>query len=52
MIGKHLGMFADDASDYDLVLGSHSVHTSAKVPREAEARISAIQTRLIRQGRL
>src|ERR1700731_705397 len=38
--------------DYDLVLGSHSVHTSVEVLREAEARISAIQTRLIRQGRL
>src|SRR6202158_2788147 len=38
--------------DYDLVLGSHSVHTSAEALREAEARISAIQTRLIRQGRL
>jgi len=38
--------------DYDLVLGSHSVHTSADALREAEARISAIQTRLIRQGRL
>jgi hypothetical protein len=38
--------------DYDLVLGSHSVHTSAEALREAEARISAIQTRLIKQGRL
>ena len=38
--------------DYDLVLGSHSVHTSAEALREAEARISAIQTRLIREGRL
>jgi redox-sensitive bicupin YhaK (pirin superfamily) len=38
--------------DYDLVLGSHSVHTSVESLREAEARISAIQTRLIRQGRL
>jgi redox-sensitive bicupin YhaK (pirin superfamily) len=37
--------------DYDLVLGSHSVHTSTEALREAEARISAIQTRLIRQGR-
>ncbi len=37
--------------DYELVLGSHSVHTSAEALREAEARISAIQTRLIRQGR-
>ncbi|HTF65125.1 MAG TPA: pirin family protein [Edaphobacter sp.] len=38
--------------DHDLVLGSHSVHTSAGALREAEARISAIQTRLIQQGRL
>ncbi len=38
--------------DYDLVLGSHSVHTSAKALREAEARISQIQTRLIQQGKL
>src|ERR1700682_2309734 len=38
--------------DYDLVLGSHSVHTSAEALGEAEPRISAIQTRLIRQGRL
>src|ERR1700722_8542511 len=38
--------------DYDLVLGSHSVHTSAEALREAEARISAIQTHLIGQGRL
>jgi hypothetical protein len=38
--------------DYDLVLGSHSVHTNAGALREAEARISAIQTRLIQQGKL
>jgi len=38
--------------DYDLVLGSHSVHTSAKALREAEARISTIQTGLVQQGRL
>jgi redox-sensitive bicupin YhaK (pirin superfamily) len=38
--------------DYDLVLGSHSVHTSTEALREAEALISAIQTRLIQQGRL
>jgi redox-sensitive bicupin YhaK (pirin superfamily) len=38
--------------DYDLVLGSHSVHTSTEALREAQARISAIQTRLIQQGRL
>ena len=38
--------------DYDLVLGSHSAHTSTDALREAEARILAIQTRLIQQGRL
>src|SRR5258706_1319672 len=38
--------------DRDLVVGSHSVHTSTEALREAEARISAIQTRLIQQGRL
>jgi redox-sensitive bicupin YhaK (pirin superfamily) len=37
---------------YDLVLGSHSVHTTAEALREAEARISTIQTNLIQQGRL
>jgi redox-sensitive bicupin YhaK (pirin superfamily) len=40
------------AHDRDLVLGSHSVHTSTEALREAEARLSAIQTRLIQQGRL
>ena len=38
--------------DYDLVLGSHSVHTSTGALREAELRISAIQTRLIQHGTL
>jgi redox-sensitive bicupin YhaK (pirin superfamily) len=38
--------------DYDLVLGSHSVHTSAEALRKAEARISEIEARLIQQGRL
>jgi len=38
--------------DYNLISGSHSVHTSIEALREAEARISAIQTRLIQQGRL
>jgi redox-sensitive bicupin YhaK (pirin superfamily) len=38
--------------DYDLVLGSHSVHTTTVELREAEARISEIQARLIQQGRL
>jgi hypothetical protein len=38
--------------DYELVLGSYSVHTSTEALREAEARISAIQKLLIQQGRL
>jgi redox-sensitive bicupin YhaK (pirin superfamily) len=38
--------------DYDLVLGSHSVHTSTEALCEAEARISEIQTRLIQEGKL
>jgi redox-sensitive bicupin YhaK (pirin superfamily) len=38
--------------DYELVLGSHSVHTSTQALREAEARISTIQMNLIKQGRL
>ncbi len=38
--------------DCDLVLCSHSVHTSTEALREAEARIWAIQTHLIQQGRL
>jgi len=38
--------------NYDLVLGSHSVHTNAEALREAETRISEIHTRLIGQGRL
>jgi redox-sensitive bicupin YhaK (pirin superfamily) len=38
--------------DYDLVLGSHSVHTSTEALRKAEARISEIQSRLIQQGKL
>ena len=38
--------------DYDLVLGSHSVHTSVEALREAEGRISTIQTGLVQQGRL
>jgi len=37
---------------YDLVLGSHSVHTTAKALREAEARIATIQARLLQKGRL
>jgi redox-sensitive bicupin YhaK (pirin superfamily) len=38
--------------DYDLVLGSHSVHTTANALREAEARIATIQARLVQEGRL
>jgi len=38
--------------DYDLILGSHSVHTSTDALRAAEARISEIQTRLIQEGKL
>jgi hypothetical protein len=38
--------------DYDLVLGSHSVHTSPEALHEAQERISEIQTRLIQQGKL
>jgi hypothetical protein len=38
--------------DHDLVLGYHSVHTSADALREAAARISAIQARLVQAGRL
>jgi redox-sensitive bicupin YhaK (pirin superfamily) len=38
--------------DYDLILGSHSVHTSTEALRAAEARISEIQTRLIQEGKL
>ena len=38
--------------DYDLVLGSHSVHTSTEALRAAEAQISEIQSRLIQEGKL
>jgi redox-sensitive bicupin YhaK (pirin superfamily) len=38
--------------NYDLVLGSHSVHTSVEALREAETRISDIRTGLVGQGRL
>jgi redox-sensitive bicupin YhaK (pirin superfamily) len=37
--------------NYDLILGSHSVHTRVSALREAESRIAAIQTSLIEQGR-
>ena len=38
--------------DHDLVLGYHSVHTSAAALREAAARFLAIQARLVQEGRL
>jgi redox-sensitive bicupin YhaK (pirin superfamily) len=37
---------------YDLVLGSHSLHTTAKALQQAEARIATIKARLLQQGRL
>jgi redox-sensitive bicupin YhaK (pirin superfamily) len=37
---------------YDLVLGSHSVHTSPAALRDAQAHISAIGARLVQEGRL
>jgi redox-sensitive bicupin YhaK (pirin superfamily) len=37
--------------DHQLVLGSHSVHTSVEALQEADERISEIRTRLIQQGR-
>jgi len=37
---------------YDLVLGSHSVHTTPAALRDAQGRISEIRTRLVQEGRL
>jgi redox-sensitive bicupin YhaK (pirin superfamily) len=37
---------------YDLVLGSHSVHTTPATLRDAQANLSAIRTRLLQEGRL
>jgi redox-sensitive bicupin YhaK (pirin superfamily) len=37
---------------YDLVLGSHSVHTTPAALRDAQANLSAIRTRLVQAGRL
>jgi len=37
---------------YDLVLGSHSVHTAPAALRDALAHLSAIRTRLVQEGRL
>jgi redox-sensitive bicupin YhaK (pirin superfamily) len=38
--------------DHDLVLGHYSVHTSAEALRAGEARIAAIEARLVHEGRL
>ncbi|MDB6122653.1 MAG: Pirin-like protein [Pedosphaera sp.] len=38
--------------DHELVLGSHSVHTSPNALREGEAQISAIRRRLVQERRL
>ena len=38
--------------EHDLVLGSHSVHTTRVALRAAQAHISAVQTRLVQEGRL
>jgi redox-sensitive bicupin YhaK (pirin superfamily) len=38
--------------NHDLVLGSHSVHTTPAALRDAQAHISAIRTRLVQEGRL
>ena len=37
---------------HDLILGSHSVHTTPAALRDAQAHISAIRTRLVQEGRL
>ena len=37
---------------HDLVLGSHSVHTTPAALRDAQAHISAIRMRLVQEGRL
>jgi len=37
---------------YDLVLGSHSVHTTAVALRDAQAHILAIRTHLVQEGRM
>jgi redox-sensitive bicupin YhaK (pirin superfamily) len=37
---------------YDLVLGSHSVHTTRAALRNAQAHISALRKRLVQEGRL
>jgi hypothetical protein len=37
---------------YNLALGSHSVHTTARALKEAEARLATIRARLSQEGRL
>jgi redox-sensitive bicupin YhaK (pirin superfamily) len=37
---------------HDLVLGSHSVHTTPAALRDAQAHLSALRTRLAQEGRL
>ena len=37
---------------YDLVLGSHSVHTTPAALRDAQAHISLLERRLVQEGRL
>jgi redox-sensitive bicupin YhaK (pirin superfamily) len=37
---------------YDLVLGSHSVHTTPAALRDAQVHLSAIRERLVKEGRL
>ena len=38
--------------EHDLVLGSHSVHTTPAALRDAQAHLSTIRTRLVQEGRL
>jgi len=37
---------------YDLVLGSHSVHTTPAALRDAQSHLATIRTRLVQEGRL
>ncbi len=37
---------------HDLILGSHSVHTTPAALRDAQANLSAIRNRLAREGRV
>ena len=38
--------------NYDLILGSHSVHSTTEALHRAEARISEIQMRLVQEGKV